>query len=166
MKDSRRFSSTYLKSLFLHVVQHNLLFLLFFFLCFFFFLSGFSLANIQDYRIAPEGGRYLLISFLPLPLASQTLRHQLSCCCRELTSVHSWQSESNMDPLLHALSTLALVAAVFRRMLKTRVTLGNISCVLLNLTKRYLCYCGNSSKVSGHVFIINQHNIFFWQFIF
>ena len=36
------------------------------------------------------------------------------------------------------LSTLALVAAVVRRMLKTRVTLGNISCVLLNLFKRLI----------------------------
>ena len=35
-----------------------------------------------------------------------------------------------------SLSKLALVAAVVRRMLKTRVTLGNISRVLLNLFKR------------------------------
>ena len=34
------------------------------------------------------------------------------------------------------LSTLALVAAVVRRTLKIRVTLGNISRVLLNVTKR------------------------------
>ena len=32
-----------------------------------------------------------------------------------------------------------LVAAVVKRMLKTQVTLGNISCVLLNLFKRYIC---------------------------
>ena len=36
------------------------------------------------------------------------------------------------------LSTLALVAAALREMLKTQVTLGNISCVLLNLTKRLI----------------------------
>ena len=41
MKDSRRSSSTYTESLFLHVVKHNLLFL-------FFFLSGFSFTNIHD----------------------------------------------------------------------------------------------------------------------
>ena len=34
------------------------------------------------------------------------------------------------------LSALALVAAAVRRMIKTQVTLGNISRVLLNLTKR------------------------------
>ena len=37
------------------------------------------------------------------------------------------------------LSRLALVAAVYRRMLKTRVTLENISHVLLNLTKTLIC---------------------------
>ena len=37
------------------------------------------------------------------------------------------------------LSTLALLAADVRRMLKTQVTLGNISRVLLNLYKRYIC---------------------------
>ena len=36
------------------------------------------------------------------------------------------------------LSTLALPAAVVRQILKTRVTLGNISRVLLNLTKRLI----------------------------
>ena len=34
-----------------------------------------------------------------------------------------------------AIYTIALVAAVVRRMLKTRVALGNISRVLLNLIK-------------------------------
>ena len=38
---------------------------------------------------AGEGGSYLFLSFLPLPLASQTFRHQLDYCCRELTSAHS-----------------------------------------------------------------------------
>ena len=39
----------------------------------FFFLSGFSFTNIH--RTAGEGGGYLLDSSLPLPPASQTLRH-------------------------------------------------------------------------------------------
>ena len=38
-----------------------------------------------------------------------------------------------------ALSRRALVSAVLRRMLKTRVTLENISHVLLNLTKTLIC---------------------------
>ena len=45
--------------------------------------------------------------------------------------MHSWQPESNMDPDTRSLeftfSARAMVAAVIRKMLKTRVTLGNIS---------------------------------------
>ena len=88
MKDSRRSSSTYTESL--YVVKHSLLF----------FLSGIS---FTIHRTSSEGGGYLLISFLPLPLISQTLRHQLGYCCRELTSEDSWQPELNMKPLVHAL---------------------------------------------------------------
>ena len=43
-----------------------------------------------------------------------------------------------MRSLEFTLSILAVVADVVTRMLKTQVTLGNISRVLLNLTKRYL----------------------------
>ena len=83
------------------------------------------------------GGGYLLISFLPLPPASQSLRHQLGYCWRELTSAHSWQPESNMEPfdtrfLEFTLSSLALASAVVWRMLITRVTLGNISLIKSN----------------------------------
>ena len=98
MKDSRRSSSTYTESLFLYVVKHNLVFLFQFF-----FLSGFFSQIFSIHRTAGEGGDYLLIFFLPLPLASQTLRHQLGYWCRELTCAHSWQLESNKEPLLHAL---------------------------------------------------------------
>ena len=66
MKDSRRSSSTYTESLFLHVVKHNLLF-------FVFFLSGFSFTNIYDSQDSRWRGGYLLISFLPLPPGPQTL---------------------------------------------------------------------------------------------
>ena len=72
----------YTESLFLHVVKHNLLF--------FFFLSGFPLRIFK----------------IPLPPASETPIHQLGYCCRELTCVHSWQPQSNMDPLVHALQNL------------------------------------------------------------
>ena len=43
-----------------------------------------------------------------------------------------------MPSLEFRLSTFAMVAAVVRRMLKTRAALGNISHVLLNLIKRLL----------------------------
>ena len=43
-------------------------------------------------------------------------------------------------PLEFTFSTLAPVAAVVRKMPETRVTLGNISRVLLNLCKRFLIF--------------------------
>ena len=65
MKDSRRSSFKYTENLFLHVVKYDLLF----------FLYGFSYANAIIHITAGEGGGYLLILFLPLPPALQTLRH-------------------------------------------------------------------------------------------
>ena len=58
------------------------------------------------------------------------------------------------------LSTTALVAAADRRILKTRVTLGNISRVLLNLIKRLmfamykerLLLLPNVHVVNSHIF--------------
>ena len=125
----------YTESLFLHVVKHNLLFLLWFF----FFPSGFFSRISTIHRTVDEGGDYLLISFLPLPPASL----HISCViAAESSPLHiagsrnrTWNWKLSLE---FTLSALTLVAAVVRRMLKTRATLGNISRVLLNLTKRYL----------------------------
>ena len=75
---------------------------------FFFFYLGFSFTNIQE--------------SLPLPLASQTLRHQPSDYCRELTSSHGQHLDLNREPLvskrkllttkLHALCILQFVQAI------------------------------------------------------
>ena len=83
MKDSRHSSSTYTESLFLHVVKHNLLF------CFssFFYLAFFSWI-FRIHRTAGEGGDCLLISFLLLPRASQTLRHYMGYCCRDINFIN------------------------------------------------------------------------------
>ena len=94
MKDLRLSSSTYTESPFLHVAKHNLLVLFFFYLA---FLSQI----LTIHRTAVEGGVISLYPFYHLP-ASQTLGHQLSYGCSELTSTHSWQPESNMQPLVHA----------------------------------------------------------------
>ena len=59
----------------------------------------------------------------------------------------------NWNPL----STLALVAAVVRKMLKTRVTLGNISRVLLNLTEK-LHICNVQRLLFPlNVYVVNNH---------
>ena len=102
MKDSRRSSSTYAESLFLHVVKHN-----FFFLFQFFFLSVFFNEYSRFTRQQLKGQTLsLLISFQPLPPASQAFTHQLGYCYRKLTSAHSWQLESNMKSLVQALQNL------------------------------------------------------------
>ena len=128
-KDLCHLHPPYTKSLFLHFVSHNSPF----------FLPGFLSGIFTIYRITHEGGGYLLISFLLLLPASQTLRHQLDYCCRELTSAQlAARTEHGLfgtRSLVFTLPTLTLVAAVVRRLLKTQVTLGNISCVLLNLFK-------------------------------
>ena len=66
----------------------------------FFFLSGFSFMNIHDSQDSRGRGGYLFNSSLPLPPASQTLRHQPGDYCRELTSAYSWQPDSNREPLV------------------------------------------------------------------
>ena len=55
---------------------------------FFFILSGFSSQPFTNHRTAEERGGNFFNSSLPLPPASQTLRHQPGDYCRKLTSAH------------------------------------------------------------------------------
>ena len=68
-------------------------FLPFFFCFLFFFYLGFVSRTFTMYRTAGD-------SLLPLPPASQTFRHQPGDYCRELTSIHSLQPDSNREPLV------------------------------------------------------------------
>ena len=61
---------------------------------FFFFLSGISFTN---HKTAGEGGGHFFNSSLPLPPASQTLRHQPGDYCSELSSAHSQQPDSKLE---------------------------------------------------------------------
>ena len=49
---------------------------------------GFLLQPFTNYRTAGEGGGHFFNSSLPLPPASQTLRHYSGNYCRELTPAH------------------------------------------------------------------------------
>ena len=69
-------------------------------LFFFFFYLGFLSRTFTIHGTAGEGGGYLFNSSLPLPPASQTFRHYPGDYCRELTSAHSWQPDSNREPLV------------------------------------------------------------------
>ena len=71
-----------------------------FYISVFLFYLGFLSDSFRAQRTAGEGGRYLFNSFLPLPPALQTLRHQPGNYCRELISAHSQQPDSNREPLV------------------------------------------------------------------
>ena len=66
---------------------------------FFFYLSFLSRTSTNR-RTAGEGRGHFFNSSLPLPPASQTLRHQPGDYCRELTSAHSQQPDLNREPLV------------------------------------------------------------------
>ena len=145
MKDSKGSLSTYTESLFLHIVKHNLLFKFQFF-----FLSSFfhEYPRFTGQQVKGETSPYILSTISIRFTDTQTLAGLL------LQRAHFWaQLEDEIEngifgtrSLEFTLSTLALVAAVVRRMLKTRVTLGNISRVLLNLFKRLIFVMFNESS--------------------
>ena len=66
----------------------------------FFFYLGFRPRPFTNLRTARERGGHFFISSLPLPPALQTLRYWPSDNCRELTSTHSCQPDSNREPLV------------------------------------------------------------------
>ena len=72
----------------------------------FYFLSEFSSATIHEPRNCRERGRTFFNSSLPLPPTSQTPRHQPGDYCRELTSAHKQQSDSNREPLVYERKSL------------------------------------------------------------
>ena len=65
----------------------------------FFIYLGFLSRTFTIHRTAAQDNRgYLFNSSLPLRPASQTLRHQPGDYCRELTSAHNQQPDSNREP--------------------------------------------------------------------
>ena len=65
-----------------------------------FLYLGFLLQTFMNHRTEGEGGRHFFNSSLPLPPASQKLRHQPGNYCRELTFAHSYQPDSRLKPLV------------------------------------------------------------------
>ena len=103
----------------------------------FFFYLGFLSRRFTNHRTAGEGGGHFFNSSLPLPPASQTLRHQPGDYCRELTSTHSQQSGSSREPLVSERKSLTtkLREQVQRRVLKALAdeTMDSHSCIYLSL---------------------------------
>ena len=115
---------------------------------------GFSFTSIHDiHKTAEEGGGYLFNSSLPLPPASQTLRHQPGDYCREFTSAHSLQPDSNQEPLvserkllttkLHALKDIL----VYFSFLHT----SDLITQLLEMFHVHFCYISNMKNIKGNI---------------
>ena len=66
----------------------------------FFIYLGFLSQTFTNHRTAGEGEGHFFNFSLPLPPASQTLRPLTEDYCRELTSTHSRQPDSNRVPLV------------------------------------------------------------------
>ena len=131
MKDSRHSSSTYMESLFLHAVKHNLLFFVlvfFFYLFFLFFFHEYSRFTGQQVK-GKTLYHYILSTtsdnFADAQTLARLLLQRAHLCAQLVVGIE--QGIFGTRSLETTLSTLALVADVVRRMLKTRVTLGNIS---------------------------------------
>ena len=69
------------------------------FVSYFFFLSGFSFTNIQESQDCRGRGRALLNSSLPLPPASQTLRHNSQVITAENSPLHIASSQTRTENL-------------------------------------------------------------------
>ena len=67
---------------------------------FFFSIWVFFCEHSRITGLQRKWGGYFFNPSLPLPPASQTLRHWPGDCCWELTSAHSWQPDSNREPLI------------------------------------------------------------------
>ena len=83
----------------------------------FFFFVSFLSQTFTNHKTAGEEGWHFFNSSLPLPPASQTLRHQPGNYCKELTSIHSQQPDSNREPLVSERNSLTTKL----RALKTRL---------------------------------------------
>ena len=66
----------------------------------FFFYLGFISQPFTNRRNAGEEGEHFFNSSLPLPPASQTLRYLLGDYCKDFTSAHRQEVDSNWKPLV------------------------------------------------------------------
>ena len=83
-----------------------------FLFCFFFYL-GFLSQPFTNHRTAGKGGGHFFNSSIPLPPASQTLRHQSDDYCRALNSAHRQQPDSNREPFVSEGKSLTIKLRAF-----------------------------------------------------
>ena len=87
---------------------------------FFFFYLGFLSRTFTIHRTEGEGGGYFFKSSLPIPPASQTLRHYPGRYYRELASAHSQQPDSNREPVIVPVTEPVIVRGNCPRGVKVR----------------------------------------------
>ena len=113
----------------------------------FFSYLGFLSRTFTNHRNAGERGGHFINSSLPLPTASQTLRHQLGNYCRELISGHSQQPDPNGEPLVSERKLLTTNDFfIFRKLLKNSLLLNK---------KYFNKTINNSNNNKQHLITIN-----------
>ena len=171
MKEVRPSSPITLRSLFLYCkAELAFYFLLFFgglFVCFFgvfFWVFFHEYHDLKDSRGRGRLSLYILSTtsfrFTDTQILAKLLLQRTHRCVQLAAGLKSGTfgflsqvaNHSASRFLNFSLSTLALVADAVRDMLKTRVTLGNISLVLVNLIKRFIFAMFNVHAVNIHIF--------------
>ena len=120
----------------------------------FFFYVGFLSRRFTNHRTAGDGGGHSINSSLPLPPALQTLRHYPGNYCRELTSAHSQQLDSNYEPLVskRKLLTTTLRALDVATSIKIRYSLTMFG-------QGFRCQSAGSTIVAGIKEVIRNRNL-------
>ena len=122
-----------------------------------YFYLGFLTRTLTIHRTAGERGGYLFNSSLPLPLTSQTLRHQLGNYCTEPTSAHSQKPDSNQSPLVSESKSLivsrwsfAFTGKVLMKSQASQKSLGRLQEEVLTTSykKVVATYISDQSKTS------------------
>ena len=107
----------------------------------FFFYMGFLSQPFKNHRTAGEGGRHFFNSSLPPPHASQTLTHQPSHYCRELTSAHRQQQDSKREPLISERKSLTTQLCVLQFQNVTAVLSYNATKVYYKMRQLFYYKC-------------------------
>ena len=144
IKKLRRSSPIILQKSVLTSFRAEFAFSLFFFFFIWVFFHRYSHSTWQQ-------GNWETISLYPSYHFHSLHRHLDTSCVIPAESLHNWQPDLNRETLFYQRKSLTFklyalfrihtfytcsMAAIERKMLKTRVTLGNISRVLLNLIKK------------------------------
>ena len=108
----------------------------------FFYLDFFS-GTFTDHRTSMQGSGHFFNSSLPLPPASQKLRHQSGDYCRELTFAHNTLMIQNL------LSSIQMVCKMFTKILK--ITIQVKKCKVLTVFDDMIADMINNEKLNSRV---------------